>query len=124
MPYVTRDPEKNVQRVSLQAVPGSEMVSYDHPDLMAFLVKQGQDPLRVQNTIDELRRTDVEMARAVEDVIMALLKKNILKMTDLPKVVQDRMGLRVKLRMTIQDIFDQASGQKSMPSAQPPTFFY
>jgi hypothetical protein len=27
--------------------------------------------------------------------------------------VQDRMGLRVKLRLQIQDIYDQASGLKS-----------
>ena len=50
------------------------------------------------------------MARAVEDIIMVLLKKNILKLSDLPKPVQDRMALRVKLRVLIQDIYEQASG--------------
>ena len=60
-----------------------------------------------------MRRTDNEMARAVEDIIMVLLKKNVLKMSDMPKAVQDRMALRVKLRMLIQDVYDQASGSKA-----------
>ena len=51
------------------------------------------------------------MARAVEDVIMVLLKKNLFKMTDLPKPVQDRMSFRVKQRVLIQDIYDQATAR-------------
>jgi hypothetical protein len=113
MPYILRDDQGKIVRASVRAIHGAETVPYNHPDLVAFLQAKGQDPQQIENALAELRRTDAEMSRAIEDVIMALLKKNVLKMTDLPKPVQDRMSFRVKLRVTIQDIFDQASGQNS-----------
>lgn len=109
MPYLVRDREGKVTRISLQPVLGAVGVPFDNPDLRAFLEKNGQDPKKVDEHLAELRRTDNEMARAVEDLLMALLKKNLIKMTDLPKAVQDRMAFRVKLRMMIQESFDQAS---------------
>ncbi len=115
MPYILRDANGKVNRASAKSLIGAEMVPYDHPDLVAFLREKGQDPKTVDEALGELRKTDAEMMRAVEDVIMALLKKNILKMTDLPKPVQDRMSLRVKLRVIIQDVYDQASGTSSGP---------
>lgn len=113
MPYIVRDSSGKITRATVQALHGAEMVPYNHPELVTFLEKNGQDPRKIEDTLTELRRTDGEMARAVEDVVMALLKKNVLKMTDLPKPVQDRMAARVKLRMIIQEAFDQASDQSS-----------
>lgn len=110
MPYILRDANGAITKATVRSIPGAEMLPYDHPDLQAFLRSNGQDPKIVDDALVELRRTDVEMSRAVEDVVMALLKKNILKMTDLPKPLQDRMNARVKLRVTIQDVYDQASG--------------
>jgi hypothetical protein len=113
MPYIVRDPTGKVNRASARAIHGAELVPHNHPDVVEFLKTHGQNPQQVEETLAELRRTDNEMARAVEDIIVVLLKKNILKLTDMPKAVQDRMALRVKLRMTIQDIYDQASGSKT-----------
>lgn len=115
MPYITRDATGKIIRASAGAVsiPGAEALPHGHPELVAFLTEHGQDPTQVETTLAELRRTDNEMARAVEDIIVVLLKKNILKLTDLPKAVQDRMALRVKLRMTVQDIYNQASGNRT-----------
>lgn len=113
MPYILRDSSGKICRATVQPLHGAEMVPYNHAELEAFLQKNGQDPRKIDETLTELRRTDGEMARAVEDVVMALLKKNVLKMTDLPKPVQDRMALRVKLRMTIQEAFDTASDRHS-----------
>ncbi len=113
MPYITRDETGKIIRASARAVPGVEVLPHSHPDVIEFLKAHGQNPQQVEETLSELRRTDNEMARAVEDIIMVLLKKNVLKLSDLPKAVQDRMALRVKLRMTLQDIYDQASGSKT-----------
>ncbi len=113
MPYILRDANGKVSRASAKSIVGGETVPYDHPELIAFLREKGQDPQKIDDALGELRKTDAEMMRAVEDVIMALLKKNILKMTDLPKPVQDRMSLRVKLRLLIQDVYDQASGSSA-----------
>ncbi len=111
MPYVLRDASGKVTRATVQSVPGADMLPYNHPDLVAFLESNGQSLKKIEETLDELRRTDMDMARAIEDVVMALFKKNILKMTDLPKPVQEKMAYRVKLRMMIQETLDQASGR-------------
>lgn len=112
MPYIVRDPAGKIIRASAVAIHGAETLPHSHPHVVEFLTTHGQDPKKVEETLSELRHTDNEMARAVEDIIMVLLKKNICKLTDLPKAVQDRMALRVKLRMTIQDIYAHASDTK------------
>ncbi len=112
MPYVFRDEHGKILKVSARAIHGAELVPHSNPDVVDFLRNRGQDPKVIEEALNDLRRTDVEMSRAIEDVIMALLKKNILKLTDMPKAVQDRMALRVKLRLQIQEIYDNASGVK------------
>jgi hypothetical protein len=111
MPYIQRDASGKITKASARTLIGGELVPHNHPDVVAFLKARGQDPIQVETALGELRRTDNEMARAVEDVIMVLLKKNLFKMTDLPKPVQDRMSFRVKQRVLIQDIYDQASAR-------------
>lgn len=113
MPHVLRDANGKIYRASVRPVPGAEVLPYGHPDVVAFLRDNGQDPSRVEEALAELRRTDADMSRAVEDVVMALLKKNILKMNDLPNAVQDKMSSRARLRVLMQDSFDQASGQNN-----------
>lgn len=112
MPYVIRDANHTVIRADVRPIVGGEMVPYDHADLATYLTSHGQDPAVVQQYLVELRQTDAAMSRAIEDVIMALLKKNILKMADLPLAVQDRMSYRLKLRVMIQEIFDKASNSR------------
>jgi predicted GNAT family acetyltransferase len=114
MPYLLRDESGKVIKASSRTLIGGELVQHNHPDVVEFLKKRGQDPSQVEQALNELRRTDNEMARAVEDVIMVLLKKNIVKMTDWPKAVQDRMSFRVRQRVIIQDIYDQASARTTV----------
>lgn len=116
MPYILRDPSGKISRASVQALHGADMVSYDDPDLVAFLAENGQDPKQVSEALGELRRTDADMSRAIEDVVMALFRKNILKLSDLPKPVQEKMAYRVKLRVMIQETFDLASAARGKES--------
>ncbi|NDE91287.1 MAG: hypothetical protein EB059_09180 [Alphaproteobacteria bacterium] len=109
MPYVIRDPEGKISKISVRPIPGADMLPHDHADVLGFMQQRGVETKVIAEAISELRRTDTEMSRAVEDVITALLKKNILKMGDLPKAVQDRIAFRVKMRMQIQESYDRAS---------------
>jgi len=113
MPYITRNNENEIINATAQEIYGAALVPYDDPDLLDFLEKNGQDPKKILNTLDELRKSDAAMARAVEDVINALLKKNLLKMIDLPKPVQDRMAKRIKLRMEIENTLHKATNNRS-----------
>ncbi|HVY13499.1 MAG TPA: hypothetical protein VHB73_08060 [Alphaproteobacteria bacterium] len=109
MPYVVYNENKQVTKVSARSLPGAVVLPHDHADILKFLEAKKISPVLITDAIGELRRTDNEMSRAVEDIITALLKKNILKMTDLPKAVQDRIAHRVKMRIQIQDTYDRAS---------------
>ncbi len=110
MPYVFRDAATQaIAKASIRQVPGAEFLPHNHPELVEFMNNRGVDVTLVNTALDELRRTDLDMSRAVEDVITALLKKNILKMSDLPKAVQDRIALRVKMRVQIAEAYDRAS---------------
>jgi hypothetical protein len=109
MPYVVYDSEQKVTKVSARPIPGATVLPHDHADILKFLDSRKISPGLITEAVNELRRTDNEMSRAVEDIITALLKKNILKMTDLPKAVQDRIAHRVRMRIQIQETYDRAS---------------
>lgn len=111
MPYIVRDESGKISKVSVRPVPGAEMLPHDHKEVITFMEDRGVPTALIAEALGELRRTDNEMSRAVEDVITALLKKNILKMSDLPKAVQDRISYRVKMRVQIQESYDRASSQ-------------
>lgn len=114
MPYIQRDPATGAITKALnRQFPESEYVAHGHPDVMAFLSSHGIDPQEVGAALEQLRSTDADMARAVEDVITALLKKNIIKMSDLSKAVQERIALRVKLRVQVAEAYDRASANRS-----------
>ena len=111
MPYVLRDAEGKIIRANVRYIAAAESLPYDHPDLVSFLKDNGQDPQKVEQALAELRATDMDMSRTVEDLMMALVKKNVLRMTDFPQQVQDRMSKRTMLRVLLQEIYDQASGK-------------
>ena len=116
MPFVLRDTAGTINKASVRPIPGAEFLSHGDPTLIAFIESRGVKPVEIEHALGELRRTDLDMSRAVEDVITALLKKNILKITDLPKALQDRIALRVKMRALIAEAYDRASDSRAATS--------
>lgn len=114
MPYVVRDESGKIQRVSTRSLLGAEILPHGHAEVVDFLLSHRQSPQDVEEALDELQRTDAEMARATEDIITVLLRKNIMKMTDLPREVQERIARRVKLRIQIEETYEKAS-RDAMP---------
>lgn len=113
MPYVIRDENGAIAKASTRAIPGAELLPHGDPALLNFIQARGVDPAVIEVALNELRRTDSDMARVVEDLITALLRKNVLKMTDFPKAVQDRVALRVRLRSQIAEAYDRATANKA-----------
>ncbi len=113
MPFIHRDPTTGlINKAMTRSVPNTEFVPHGHPDLVAFLNGRGVDTKQIDDALGELKRTDLDMSRAVEDVITALLKKNVIKITDLPKPVQDRIALRTRMRVLIAESYDRASSNR------------
>lgn len=97
MPYVTRDENGSIIGISDRPTgQGQEKLSPDHPDVVAYLQEASPSMM-----LDELSRSDLEMARIVEDLIDVLVSKNILNFTDLPLAAQRKLVGRQKLRRNL-----------------------
>lgn len=110
MPFVLRSPDGKITRASLRPIHGAEFVPHGTPDLAAFLQQNNVNQSDVDAALEELKKSDGDIVRVIEDLITALLKKNVIKMTDFPKPVQDKLAERVRLRALIGEAYDRASG--------------
>jgi hypothetical protein len=90
MPYVSRNEQGAI--VGLLRDPtlaGGEYLPPDHADVAAFLgVPAG----------DGFSRLDADFVRVLEDVIDALLMKNLINITDLPEQAQAKLFARKSFR--------------------------
>jgi len=111
MPYVQLNKEGKILRISARVIIDGKYVDHNNPEVTAFLRERGQDPNVIIDALAALRKSDVEMVRSIEDIILLLLKKNLIKMNELPQEVQNRISWRARNRIIIQDIYDQASAR-------------
>ncbi len=94
MPFVLRNEEGAVVGLfKEQGELASEFLPPEHPEVAAFVAETagaeaGAFPLQ----------SDVEMIRVIEDVVDLLIAKNLIVLTDLPPVVQQKLLRRRNLR--------------------------
>mgnify|MGYP007027636115 CR=1 FL=1 len=100
MPYVNRD--ENGKIIALVTEPSqgaAEKLSASDPEILAFLQESEADfPTR-----EFLTSSDLELVRALEDVINLLVDKNIINFTELPDAVQHKLLNRQFAREKLQD---------------------
>jgi hypothetical protein len=91
MPYITRNAEGTIAGLLREAPSaGAEFLAVDHPDVTAFL-----------GSGDAFDRLDAEFVRVIEDVIDALIVKNVINITDLPEQAQAKLFARKSFRERI-----------------------
>lgn len=73
-----------------------------HTDIIAFLSGHSASPNN-DTAKDALSESDQDFARATEDLIHLLIKKNIILFTELPPAVQNKISGREKLRSNLND---------------------
>jgi hypothetical protein len=104
MRHVVRNAQGQVQSVHLEPVLGSEPLPHDHPDVRAFVA--GSDGAASFESLD------AGLVRVLEDLVDALLARNILRITDLPQEAQqklfERKSFRSKLQKSALDLFGAA----------------
>lgn len=93
MYHALRDPNGSVISLHRDPVAGAEPLPANHPDVLAFL---GQDESRA------FAEMDANLVRVLEDLIDALLKRNILRITDLPAEAQAKLFERKHFRENMQ----------------------
>lgn len=76
---------------------GSEHLPADDPQVQAFLHEHRGDSEAY------LSRTDVELARVVEDLIEVLVDKHVILFTDLPPAAQRKLASRRSARAHLTD---------------------
>jgi len=104
MPYVTRDDKGHINAIfSEQNALTSEQLSINDPELLTFVL---QSDSKDKTTLDDdqlddiynLKLSDLGMIRVLEDLIELLFEKDIIAISELPKVAQERLKQRQLLR--------------------------
>jgi len=93
MHYALRDAQGNIVSLHREPVPGGEPVPAQHPEVLAFL---GTDEER------SFAQMDADLVRVLEDLIDALIRRNVLRITDLPTEAQAKLFDRKHFREGMQ----------------------
>ncbi len=92
--YVQRDAEGQLVRVEAAPFEGShERAGADDHEIQAWFANQS-----VESSLQQLRQTDPEMIRVLEDLIHVLMTKGVLRITDLPAAAQHKLVNRSHAR--------------------------
>jgi hypothetical protein len=94
MLYVKRDTWGNLQRV--EAAPFDEMngeLTADSQEAQDWFANQA-----VENSLLKLQQSDLDMIRVLEDLISVLIRKGVVRITDLPEEAQAKLVGRSKAR--------------------------
>ena len=92
--YVQRDAEGRLLRVEAAPFEGSnEQAGADDLEIQSWFSNQS-----VESSLLQLRQTDPEMIRVLEDLIHILTTKGVLRITDLPAAAQHKLVNRSQAR--------------------------
>jgi hypothetical protein len=94
MLYVKRDAWGNLERV--EAAPFEEMdgeIAADSSEAQAWYANQA-----AENSLLKLQQSDLDMIRVLEDLISVLIRKGVVRITDLPEAAQSKLVGRSKAR--------------------------
>ncbi|QTN44675.1 tryptophan synthase subunit beta [Ectopseudomonas mendocina] len=94
MLYIKRDPTGNLLRV--EPAPFEDMdgeLAAESQEAQAWFANQ-----EVESSLAQLRQSDQDMIRVLEDLIGTLIDKGLLRITDLPEAAQAKLIGRSKAR--------------------------
>ncbi len=101
MPFIKRDDSGAIFSIKREAdTEHSEFLTPTHPEIVTFLTSTDTSEQTAKAALSE---SDQDFARATEDLIYLLIKKNMILFTDLPPEVQAKMSGREKLRSNLND---------------------
>lgn len=97
--YVKRNIEGEIVMASRDATPDcTESLSGDAPEVLALLEREGDAQLR------QLRSSDLEFVRVLEDVIELLVAKGVISFTELPDAAREKLMSRQSLRRQVNSV--------------------
>ena len=95
--YVQRDAQGQLIRVETAAYAGfSETLPLDHAEIQDWYSNA-----RVENSLRQLKQSDLEMIRVLDDLIQVLTTKGVIRVTDLPPAAQAKLMDRSQARESL-----------------------
>ena len=92
--YVQRNEQGQLMRVEAQAYANfSETLAADHPDVQAWFASEV-----VASNLRQLKQSDLDMIRVLDDLIQVLTDKGVIRVTDLPAAAQAKLMDRSQAR--------------------------
>lgn len=103
--FVKRDTQGRIVAVSTAEEAGfDERLEPDDDELQDFLDRIDEGPDEVGDQVQQLRASDVELARVLEDIINLLTDKGVIQFTELPEAAQEKLLQRKSLRRHIRHL--------------------
>ncbi|RON15408.1 tryptophan synthase subunit beta [Pseudomonas brassicacearum] len=108
--YVQRDAQGQLVRVEAAAyAEATETLPADHHEIQAWYANEV-----METSLKQLKQSDLEMIRVLDDLIQVLTSKGVIRVTDLPPAAQaklmDRTQAREALGGLIHLIDDEETG--------------
>jgi len=98
MPFIRRDANGSIaEALEAPTETALEYLEPDDPEVARFTHRQGG----AEQIRGLLNVSDADMARVVEDLIEALMRKGVLERRDLPEIVHKKLSRRRELRKTL-----------------------
>lgn len=92
--YVQRDAQGQLVRVEAAAwAEATETLPADHHEIQAWFANAA-----VENSLKQLKQSDFEMIRVLDDLIQVLTSKGVIRVTDLPPAAQAKLMDRTQAR--------------------------
>ena len=82
-----------VQREATAYAEATETLPADHHEIQAWFANAA-----VENSLKQLKQSDFEMIRVLDDLIQVLTQKGVIRVTDLPPAAQAKLMDRTQAR--------------------------
>jgi len=95
MIYVERNPDGHIINVELTSGTDREEISVGDSELIEF-IKKSPNCEELTNLI--LHRLDLDMVRVIEDLLDIMIDRDLIRFTDLPLPVQEKLMFKRRIR--------------------------
>ena len=92
--YVQRDSQGQLVRVEAAAyAEATETLAADNHEVQAWFANDV-----IENSLKQLKQSDLDMIRVLDDLIQVLTSKGVIRVTDLPAAAQAKLTDRTQAR--------------------------
>lgn len=92
--YVQRDAQGQLIRVEAAAYAEvTETLPADHHEVQAWFANEA-----IEDSLKQLKQSDLDMIRVLDDLIQVLTAKGVIRVTDLPPAAQAKLSDRTHAR--------------------------